>query len=149
MLNKLPEKQRKALVLRDLEDVPYEKMAEVMMCTEQAARLKVFSSQNRLRDMMLKAIGAKIEIRDSRFEIENLECRISNQESGREDSSLISPARSSTLMRQLPRALGLLHRKDGEFHQFRHLLNRRKEGLLRDSWKHRAKYKLHGSISRR
>jgi RNA polymerase sigma-70 factor (ECF subfamily) len=56
MLNKLPEKQRKALVLRDLEDVPYEKMAEVMLCTEQAARLKVFRARTRLRDMMLKAM---------------------------------------------------------------------------------------------
>jgi RNA polymerase sigma-70 factor (ECF subfamily) len=56
MLDRLPEKQRKALVLRDLEDVPYEKMAELMNCTEQAARLKVFRARTRLRDMMLKAM---------------------------------------------------------------------------------------------
>jgi RNA polymerase sigma-70 factor (ECF subfamily) len=56
MLNRLPEKQRKALVLRDLEDVPYEKMAELMNCTEQAARLKVFRARARLRDSMLKAM---------------------------------------------------------------------------------------------
>jgi RNA polymerase sigma-70 factor (ECF subfamily) len=56
MLDLLPEKQRRALVLRDLEDVPYEKMAELMDCSEQAARLKVFRARSRLRDMMLKAM---------------------------------------------------------------------------------------------
>ncbi len=56
MLEKLPEKQRKAIVLRDLEEVPYEKMAELMKCTEQAARLKVFRARMRLRDLMLKAL---------------------------------------------------------------------------------------------
>ncbi len=56
MLDKLPEKQRKAVVLRDLEDVPYEKMAELMNCTEQAARLKVFRARTRLREMMLKSL---------------------------------------------------------------------------------------------
>ena len=56
MLDRLPEKQRKAIVLRDLEEVPYEKMAELMNCTEQAARLKVFRARMRLRDLMLKAM---------------------------------------------------------------------------------------------
>ena len=56
MLDRLPEKQRRAIVLRDLEDVPYDKMAEVMNCTEQAARLKVFRARTRLRDMMLKSL---------------------------------------------------------------------------------------------
>jgi RNA polymerase sigma-70 factor, ECF subfamily len=56
MLDRLPEKQRKALVLRDLEDVPYDQMAELMNCTEQAARLKVFRARTRLRDLMLKAM---------------------------------------------------------------------------------------------
>jgi RNA polymerase sigma-70 factor (ECF subfamily) len=56
MLDRLPEKQRRALVLRDLEDVPYDQMAELMHCTEQAARLKVFRARTRLREMMLKAM---------------------------------------------------------------------------------------------
>jgi RNA polymerase sigma-70 factor, ECF subfamily len=56
MLDRIPEKQRKALVLRDLEDVPYDQMAELMNCSEQAARLKVFRARARLRDLMLKAI---------------------------------------------------------------------------------------------
>jgi RNA polymerase sigma-70 factor (ECF subfamily) len=56
MLDRLPEKQRRALVLRDLEDVPYERMAEIMGCTEQAARLKVFRARIRLRNLMLKKL---------------------------------------------------------------------------------------------
>ena len=56
MLDRLPEKQRKALVLRDLEDVPYDQMAQMLRCTEQAARLKVFRARTRLRDLVLKAI---------------------------------------------------------------------------------------------
>ena len=56
MLDRLPEKQRKALVLRDLEDVPYDQMALMMRCTEQAARLKVFRARTRLRDLVLKAM---------------------------------------------------------------------------------------------
>lgn len=56
MLDRLPEKQRTALVLRDLEDMPYDRMAEVMNCSKQAARLKVFRARSRLRDSMLKAM---------------------------------------------------------------------------------------------
>lgn len=56
MLDRLPEKQRNALVLRDLEDVPYDKMAGLLNCSEQAARLKVFRARTRLRDMMLRAM---------------------------------------------------------------------------------------------
>ncbi len=56
MLDQLPEQQRSAIVLRDLEDVPYEKMAETMRCSEQAARLKVFRARARLRDLMEKAL---------------------------------------------------------------------------------------------
>ncbi len=56
MLDRLPEKQKKALVLRDLEDVPYDQIAQVLQCTEQAARLKVFRARTRLRDLMVKAM---------------------------------------------------------------------------------------------
>jgi len=56
MLDQIPEPQRSAIVLRDLEDVPYEKMARIMKCSEQAARLKVFRARARLRDLMEKAL---------------------------------------------------------------------------------------------
>jgi len=47
--------------LRDLEGVPYDRMAETMHCTEQAARLKVFRARTRLRDLMLKAIRRRLQ----------------------------------------------------------------------------------------
>jgi RNA polymerase sigma-70 factor (ECF subfamily) len=56
MMEELPDQQKTALVLRDLELVPYDKMAEIMNCTEQAARLKVFRARTRLRDLMEKAL---------------------------------------------------------------------------------------------
>ncbi len=56
MLDQIPEQQKAALVMRDLEEVPYEKMAEIMQCTEQAARLKVFRARTRLRDLMERAL---------------------------------------------------------------------------------------------
>lgn len=56
VLDQLPHKQRLAIVLRDLEAVPYEKMAEILKCTEQAARLKVFRARSRLKTMLEKAI---------------------------------------------------------------------------------------------
>jgi RNA polymerase sigma-70 factor (ECF subfamily) len=56
LLDQLPDPQRMAIVLRDLEDVPYERMAEILQCTEQAARLKVFRARGRLRQMMEKAL---------------------------------------------------------------------------------------------
>ena len=59
LLEQIPEQQRSAIVLRDLEDVPYEKMAEIMNCSEQAARLKVFRARARLRELMEKALRRK------------------------------------------------------------------------------------------
>ena len=56
VLDKLPEQQRLAIVLRDLEAIPYEKMAEILKCTEQAARLKVFRARARLKTLMEKAL---------------------------------------------------------------------------------------------
>lgn len=56
MLDQLPAQQKAAIVLRDLESIPYDKMAEIMQCTEQAARLKVFRARTRLRDLMQKAL---------------------------------------------------------------------------------------------
>ncbi len=59
MLDQIPAQQKKALVLRDLEDVPYGQMAEILGCTEQAARLKVFRARARLRDLMDRSLRRK------------------------------------------------------------------------------------------
>jgi RNA polymerase sigma-70 factor (ECF subfamily) len=56
LMEELPDQQRTALILRDLELVPYDRMAEIMKCTEQAARLKVFRARMRLRHLMEKAL---------------------------------------------------------------------------------------------
>jgi RNA polymerase sigma-70 factor (ECF subfamily) len=56
LLDQIPEQQRMAVVLRDLEDVPYDRVAEALNCTEQAARLKVFRGRARLRDLIEKAL---------------------------------------------------------------------------------------------
>jgi RNA polymerase sigma-70 factor, ECF subfamily len=54
ILDQLPDHQRLAIVLRDIEAIPYSKIAEVMKCTEQAARLKVFRARARLKTLMEK-----------------------------------------------------------------------------------------------
>ncbi len=54
MLGQLPHQQRLAIVLRDLEGIPYAKIAEILKCTEQAARLKVFRARSRLKVLMEK-----------------------------------------------------------------------------------------------
>ncbi len=59
MLDQLPEQQRLAIVLRDLEGIPYVKMAEILKCTEQAARLKVFRARIRLKTLLEKKMGAR------------------------------------------------------------------------------------------
>ncbi len=56
MLDRLPAQQRMAVAMRDLEDVPYETIAQTLNCSEQAARLKVFRARTRLRDLMLKSL---------------------------------------------------------------------------------------------
>ena len=59
MLDQLPDQQRMAIVLRDIEDLPYSKMAEMLKCTEQAARLKVFRARSRLKTLVDKALKNK------------------------------------------------------------------------------------------
>jgi RNA polymerase sigma-70 factor (ECF subfamily) len=56
VLDQLPDPQRLAVVLRDIELVPYAKMAEILGCSEQAARLKVFRARARLKTLMEKAL---------------------------------------------------------------------------------------------
>lgn len=59
MLDQLPSHQRMAIVLRDIELIPYVEMAEILKCTEQAARLKVFRARIRLKTLMEKALQKK------------------------------------------------------------------------------------------
>jgi RNA polymerase sigma-70 factor (ECF subfamily) len=56
LLDQLPEQQRLAVVLRDIENIPYFRMAEMLNCTEQAARLKVFRARSRLKSLVDKAL---------------------------------------------------------------------------------------------
>jgi RNA polymerase sigma-70 factor, ECF subfamily len=56
MLDQLPTHQKMAIVLRDIETIPYVQMAEILKCTEQAARLKVFRARIRLKALMEKAM---------------------------------------------------------------------------------------------
>lgn len=56
VLDRLPEKQRIAIVLRDFKQVPYEEMADMLKCSKQAVRLKVFRARARLRNLVTKAI---------------------------------------------------------------------------------------------
>jgi RNA polymerase sigma-70 factor (ECF subfamily) len=56
MMDQLPQHQKMAVVLRDIEQIPYVKMAEILKCTEQAARLKVFRARIRLKSLMEKAL---------------------------------------------------------------------------------------------
>lgn len=55
-LDQLPAPQRTAILLRDIEYIAYNQMAEILQCTEQAARLKVFRARARLKELMEKAL---------------------------------------------------------------------------------------------
>ena len=59
LLGGLPDRQKMAIVLRDIEDVSYERMAEILNCTEQAARLKVFRARSRLKQLEERALRRK------------------------------------------------------------------------------------------
>jgi len=59
LLAQLPDQQRMAIVLRDIEDISYTKMAAMLKCTEQAARLKVFRARARLKALVDKALKSK------------------------------------------------------------------------------------------
>ncbi|MCL2877553.1 MAG: sigma-70 family RNA polymerase sigma factor [Acidobacteria bacterium] len=56
VLNQLPEQQKLSIVLRDIEGVSYRKMSEILNCTEQVARLKVFRARVRLKALVEKAL---------------------------------------------------------------------------------------------
>ena len=56
VLGQLPDQQRMAIVLRDLEAIPYSRIAEILKCSEQAARLKVFRARTRLKTLLEKTL---------------------------------------------------------------------------------------------
>ena len=58
-LDRLRESQRMAVVLRDLEAVPYEEIAKIFKCSEQAARLKVFRARARLKKLIQETLDRK------------------------------------------------------------------------------------------
>jgi RNA polymerase sigma-70 factor (ECF subfamily) len=57
VLSRMPEQQKTAIVMRDIEAIPYIKMAEILKCTEQAARLKVFRARVRLKTLIEKTLS--------------------------------------------------------------------------------------------
>ena len=59
VLSQLSDHQRKVIILRDIEGIPYTEMAAILKCTEQAARLKVFRARNRLKKIMEKVFKIK------------------------------------------------------------------------------------------
>jgi RNA polymerase sigma-70 factor, ECF subfamily len=59
LIERIPKSQRTALILRDLNDVPYEDIAGSMGVSEQAVRLKVMRARSRLRQLMEKALRRK------------------------------------------------------------------------------------------
>jgi RNA polymerase sigma-70 factor, ECF subfamily len=56
VLDQLPDPHRMAMVLRHIEALPYAKIAETMMCTEQAARLRVFRARALFKTLIEKAL---------------------------------------------------------------------------------------------
>ena len=56
VLDRMPEKQRMAIVLRDFKQIPYEEMAGILHCSKQAVRLKVFRARARLRTLITKSL---------------------------------------------------------------------------------------------
>lgn len=55
-LEQLSDRHRRIIVLRDIEGVPYQEIAAILKCTEQAARLKVFRARNRLKTILEKTL---------------------------------------------------------------------------------------------
>ncbi len=72
ILDRLPEKQRMAIVLRDFKQVPYEEMADIMGCSKQAVRLKVFRARARLRTLITKALRRQEKLSHG---VESVSCR--------------------------------------------------------------------------
>ncbi|MBN2243226.1 MAG: RNA polymerase sigma factor [Acidobacteria bacterium] len=52
LISRLPDHQRRVIVLRDIEAIPYTEISAILNCTEQAARLKVFRARKRLKKIL-------------------------------------------------------------------------------------------------
>ncbi len=59
LLDHLPHQQRLAIILRDIEGIPYSQIARILKCSEQAARLKVFRGRIRLKTLVEKTLQRK------------------------------------------------------------------------------------------
>jgi RNA polymerase sigma-70 factor (ECF subfamily) len=57
-LNQLPDRQRLAVILRDLEALPYAEVAKILKCSQQAVRLKVFRARARLRKLIERRLAS-------------------------------------------------------------------------------------------
>ena len=55
-LDRLPDRERVAILLRDLQVIPYAQIAEILNCTEQAGRLKVRRARARLKTLISGAL---------------------------------------------------------------------------------------------
>ncbi|MBI1748683.1 MAG: sigma-70 family RNA polymerase sigma factor [Acidobacteria bacterium] len=56
LMDTLPKQYRTALVLRDIEELPYEEIGAVFRCSVQAARLKVFRARLQMRRALRKLL---------------------------------------------------------------------------------------------
>jgi RNA polymerase sigma-70 factor (ECF subfamily) len=54
MLWELEAKEKRILIMRDLDDLSYKKISKILKCTELAARLRVFKARKRLRAKLMK-----------------------------------------------------------------------------------------------
>jgi RNA polymerase sigma-70 factor (ECF subfamily) len=57
MLWELDAKEKRILIMRDLDDLSYKKISEILKCTELAARLRVFKARKRLRAKLMNNLA--------------------------------------------------------------------------------------------
>jgi RNA polymerase sigma-70 factor (ECF subfamily) len=76
ILDRMPEKQRMVIVLRDLKQIPYEEMAEIMKCSKQAVRLKVFRARARLRTLLQRALRRHENLRHAQEALPGRQVRL-------------------------------------------------------------------------
>ncbi len=57
VLWQLEPKEKKVLIMRDLDDLSYKKMSKILECSELAARLRVFKARKRVRTKLMKNLA--------------------------------------------------------------------------------------------
>ena len=57
VLWKLEPKEKKVLIMRDLDDLSYKKMSKILKCSELAARLRVFKARKSLRTKLMRNLA--------------------------------------------------------------------------------------------